>query len=89
MDDFYLPFAHLLVFRCKCCNRPLPRPVMSAARNLEEIDAFTFNLHCECGWKKQSLGVEAISHWVADWHAHNMSENPKHFQEGAGGESMN
>jgi hypothetical protein len=63
--------------------------VMSAARNLEEIDTGTFDVRCECGWTKQSLGVEAISHWIAEWEALIKSGNRNHFQEGAGRESMN
>ncbi len=75
MNDFYSPYAHILLFSCKGCNKPLPIPVMSAARNLEPIDADTFDVQCECGWTKEFLGVEAISHWVTEWEAKSTSEN--------------
>jgi hypothetical protein len=34
-----------------------------------------FDIECECGWKKQSLGVEAVIHWVAEWQALNKIES--------------
>jgi hypothetical protein len=64
MDHFYTPFVHTLLFSCKSCNRPLAISVLSARRNLEEIDADTFEVGCECGWRKESLGIEATRHWV-------------------------
>ena len=76
MNDFYSAYAHILLFSCKGCNKPLPIQVMSAARNLETIDADTFDVQCECGWTKEFLGVEAIRHWVTEWEAKSAIENP-------------
>jgi hypothetical protein len=56
MNDFYLPYANILLFSCPGCNKPLPIQVMSAARNLETIDADTCDVQCECGWTKEFLG---------------------------------
>jgi hypothetical protein len=75
MNDFYLPYAHILLFLCQGCNKPLPIPVMSGARNLEKIDADTFDVQCECGWTKEILGVEAVRHWVIEWEIKSTSEN--------------
>jgi transcription elongation factor Elf1 len=76
MNDFYLPYANILLFSCPGCNKPLPIQVMSAARNLETIDADTCDVQCECGWTKEFLGVEAIRHWVTEWEAKITIENP-------------
>jgi hypothetical protein len=67
MSDPYLPYVHVLLFRCKICNMPVPISVTSEARNHENVDAGFFDVHCSCGWKKQSLGIEAVNHWVAQW----------------------
>jgi hypothetical protein len=76
MNDFYLPYAHILLFSCKGCNKPLSIAVMSAARNFEKIDADNFDTQCECGWTKEFLGVEAISHWVTEWEPKSTVEYP-------------
>jgi hypothetical protein len=81
MNDFNLLYAHIILFACKSCNNPLPISVMSAARNLEIIDADTFDVQCECGWTKEFLGVEAIRHWVTEWEAKSTFENPTQQME--------
>jgi hypothetical protein len=64
MDAKYI---HLLLFRCTRCNEPLSISVTSEEANLERIDGETFNVECNCGWFRNSLGVEAVSHLVAPW----------------------
>jgi hypothetical protein len=39
--------------------------VESVAANLEETDADTHRVKCQCGWTDDLLGVEAAKHWVA------------------------
>jgi hypothetical protein len=63
----YPPYVHTLLFSCERCQSPLAIPIMSQWRNLEEIDAETFEVECECGWRKKSLGIEATRHWVIEW----------------------
>jgi hypothetical protein len=67
MSDFYSPYAHILLYSCRGCNKPLSIVVMSPERNLEQLDAGTFDIRCECGWEKQLLGVEGVCHWVTEW----------------------
>ena len=43
-------FAHVLLFACPECERPLASACASNKRNLEEADAHFFNPHCHCGW---------------------------------------
>ena len=60
-------YAHLLLFRCKQCNEPVAVPVIGQARNLEEIDADTYDVKCRCGRSEYLLGVRALAHWVVAW----------------------
>jgi RNase P subunit RPR2 len=76
MSDFYSRYTHILLFACRSCNKPLPIPVMSAARNLEKIDADRFDVQCECGWEKELLGIEAMRHWVTEWERKDATEKP-------------
>lgn len=64
MNGNRMPYAHLLLFRCKQCGRPRPIRVMSEACNLENIDGELFEVRCECGWLERLLGVEAATHSV-------------------------
>jgi len=60
-------FAHVLLFACPLCNRPLASACASAKRSLEEADAHYFNPHCHCGWSGPVAGLEAVTHWVHAW----------------------
>lgn len=64
MDEKYV---HVLLFRCKRCKEPLVKSVPSEERNLERIDGDTFDVACNCGWFGNSVGVEAVRHWVSPW----------------------
>lgn len=60
-------FAHVLLFACPQCNRPLASACASAKRSLEDADAHYFNPHCHCGWTGPVVGLEAVKHWVHPW----------------------
>jgi len=60
-------FAHVLLFSCPACGRPLASACASGAFNLEEADAHWFNPHCHCGWTGDVIGVAAHKHWVEPW----------------------
>jgi len=64
MDAKYI---HLLLFRCSRCNEPLAISVTSEEANLERIDGEAFDVECNCGWFRNSLGAEAVSHLVTPW----------------------
>jgi hypothetical protein len=60
-------FAHVLLFRCPECQRPLASACASTEENLENADAHWFNPHCHCGWTGDVIGVTALKHWVEPW----------------------
>jgi len=62
-------FAHVLLFACPECERPLASACASSEQNLEEADAHFFNPHCHCGWTGAVVGMEAVKHWVQPWRA--------------------
>ena len=60
-------FAHVLLFSCPECERPLASACASGKQNLEEADAHFFNPHCPCGWTGAVAGMEDVKHWVEPW----------------------
>jgi hypothetical protein len=60
-------FAHVMLFACPQCQRPLASACASSKKNLEEADAHFFNPHCHCGWTGPVAGMEAVKHWVHSW----------------------
>jgi hypothetical protein len=62
-------FAHVLLFACPQCERPLASACASSKQNLEEADAHFFNPHCHCGWTGTVVGMEAVKHYVERWRA--------------------
>jgi len=60
-------FAHVLLFACPHCGRPLASACASIAGNLEIADAHWFQPHCHCGWTGDVIGMTAIKHWVEAW----------------------
>jgi hypothetical protein len=62
-------FAHVLLFACPQCERPLASACVTDKQNLEEADAHFFNPHCHCGWSGAVIGLEAVKHWVQPWRA--------------------
>ena len=62
-------FAHVLLFACPECERPLASACANSKKNLEEADAHLFNPHCHCGWSGPVPGIEAVKHWVQPWRA--------------------
>lgn len=62
-------FAHVLLFACPQCERPLASACASHKQNLEEADAHYFNPHCHCGWTGPVMGLEAVKHFVEPWRA--------------------
>ena len=61
-------FAHVLLFSCPMCGRPLASACADQELNLEQADAHWFNPHCHCGWTGDVIGVTAVRHWVEPWH---------------------
>ena len=64
----YMPYAHLLQFRCRRCEQPIVISVESEAANLEKVDGDSYRLECQCGWSETLVGVEAARHLVTPWH---------------------
>ena len=60
-------FAHVLLFTCPDCGRPLASACASNNRNLEVADAHWFQPHCYCGWLGDVAGILAVKHWVEPW----------------------
>ena len=60
-------FAHVLLFACPRCGRPLASACVNAKMTLEDADAHWFNPHCPCGWTGDVTGLSAIKHWVQAW----------------------
>ena len=67
LPDIKEHFAHVLLFACPECERPLASACASSKKNLEEADAHFFNPHCHCGWNGPVAGMEAVKHWVQAW----------------------
>jgi len=60
-------FAHVLLFACPQCERPLATACASPGKNLESADAKFYNPHCHCGCTGPVAGIEAMRHWVQQW----------------------
>jgi hypothetical protein len=60
-------FAHVMLFQCPQCGRPLASACASTKQNLEGADAHWFNPHCHCGWTGAVIGLTAVKHWVEAW----------------------
>ncbi len=61
------PFVHVLLFECSQCGSPVPSAITSDNRNVEEIDARSIPVKCQCGWSGNLLGADAKRHWVEAW----------------------
>jgi hypothetical protein len=61
-------YAHVLLFACPRCNRPLSSTCVSSNKNLEIAEAKWFTPHCHCGWSGDVAGITAVQHWVERWH---------------------
>jgi hypothetical protein len=79
MNMKHVPYVHLLLFRCKRCDKPLAIPVVCEEGNLEKIDGDIYEVKCNCGWLENLLGVEASRHWVAPWE---IAQNPQLLRSG-------
>jgi hypothetical protein len=60
-------YAHVLLFACPRCDRPLSATCLSDQRNLEGAEGTWFSPHCHCGWTGDLAGVTAMKHWVEPW----------------------
>jgi hypothetical protein len=60
-------FAHVLLFACPVCSRPLATACNSTRQNLEIADGHYFQPHCHCGWTGTVMGLEAVKHWIEPW----------------------
>src|SRR5271165_844415 len=58
-------FAHVFLFRCAACGRPLASACASTQSNLELADAHLFDPHCFCGWTGTLMGLESVKHWLS------------------------
>jgi len=67
MERFTEQFAHVLLFACPKCGRPLSSACVNTKKSLEDADAHWFNPHCHCGWTGDVIGVAAVQHWVQRW----------------------
>jgi len=64
-----LQYAHVMLFACPQCGRPLCSSCASPNKNLEIAEAQWFAPHCHCGWTGEVAGVTAVRHWVEPWSA--------------------
>jgi hypothetical protein len=60
-------YAHVLLFACPLCGRPLASACFNTKKSLEDADAHWFNPHCHCGWTGEVTGMLAIKQWVEAW----------------------
>jgi hypothetical protein len=67
MEEAIRTYAHVLLFQCPRCLKPVAVAEEAAQRNLEEIDASAIKTGCACGWSGTLLGVHARQHWVEAW----------------------
>jgi hypothetical protein len=67
LENNVTQFAHVILFCCPNCSRPLASACASERRNLEVADAHFFNPHCHCGWSGPVAGLEGVRHWVEPW----------------------
>jgi hypothetical protein len=67
MEALPAQFAHVLLFECPNCGRPLATACNATNSNLEAADGHYFQPHCHCGWTGTAVGLEAIKHWVEPW----------------------
>jgi hypothetical protein len=67
-----LEFAHVFLFRCLACGRPLASACASTQSNLEMADAHLFNPHCHCGWTGTLIGMTGVKHYVEPWESPNL-----------------
>jgi hypothetical protein len=65
----FAQYAHVLLFACPLCGRPLASACFNTKMSLEDADAHWFNPHCHCGWTGDVAGVSAVKHWVTPWHS--------------------
>jgi len=69
-DNHTKSFAHVVVFRCPGSGDPIGASFLSDSKNLEEVDAHTFNVSCICGWTGALLGINRVNGWVEEWSNH-------------------
>lgn len=60
-------YAHILLFACPVCERPLAATCVSTRSNLEIAASEWYAPRCYCGWAGELAGVAAIKHWVESW----------------------
>jgi hypothetical protein len=60
-------YAHVLLFACPACERPISATYLSTHSNLESAEAESFTLHCHCGWAGKLTGVSTVKHLVESW----------------------
>ena len=74
MHDYDLEqYAHVLLFACPNCERPLVATCVSGNKSLETAEGTWFNPACHCGWRGDIAGVTSIKHWVEPWHGKPLS----------------
>jgi hypothetical protein len=61
--------AHILLFKCPKSGEPVAAAALSSQTSLEEVDAKSFPVTCQCGWTGKVLGIERIRNWVEIWDA--------------------
>jgi hypothetical protein len=67
LQDLAEQFAHVMLFQCPQCGRPLASACASTEQSLEGADAHWFNPRCHCGWTGSVIGMTAVKHWVESW----------------------
>jgi hypothetical protein len=67
----YEQYAHVLLFVCSRCGRPVPAACISTRSNLETAQIQSFTIECVCGGTGDFTGVTAMRHWVEPWRVKN------------------
>jgi len=77
-------YAHVMLFACPHCARPLVATCVSSNKNLELAEASWFSPTCHCGWSGDLAGITANRHWVEPWRGKRLAAGePGHCNEHA------
>lgn len=66
--------AHILLFKCPESGEPMAAATLSSQISMEEVDAKSFPVTCQCGWTGKVLGIERIKNWVESWEVREAGE---------------
>jgi hypothetical protein len=59
--------VHILLFKCPESGDPVAAAALTDSASLEDVDARSFSVQCNCGWSGRLLGIERLRNWVEEW----------------------